>query len=96
MHQNKKIHESVYAPFCPDISTYPSIDYSNVAEKALKAYPGAKTLEQALIYTVKHQEMSIKKAKNHYSEQAHLLDNYYYSKNWINRYLEYMNDAKND
>ena len=92
MCQNREIHESVYAPFCPDISIYPSIDYSNVVEKVLKTYPGAKTIEQALIYAVKHQEISIQKAKNHYSNQAYCLDNYYYSKNWVNRYLEYMNN----
>jgi hypothetical protein len=82
-----KLHYKVYSMFCPRISITPSNDYSKVASKAVATYPGARSVEEALIFSNKHSEMSITNAKNEISNLFHEQDSKFYASGWVERYM---------
>jgi hypothetical protein len=91
-----ELHPAICSAFCPEIGLTPSIDYSGVREDALRSYPGAADIETALVYTAKHQEMSITRAKGIFSDALHKWEQRQYAAQWVARYIAAMEYLRSD
>ena len=88
----QSIRDRIAPLFCPSISTHPSIDYSRVVEDARRDYPGAGDDLTAVVYGLKHRQMSITNAKAALFEIWEQEARQRYADQWVSRYMQFLEE----